>query len=112
MTRFLLTAAGLSFVFTAALVKAEPQANAPDDMKLTDDQCVMIWTQAEAADTVKAEPDAVPLDVVRPYVKDVTKMDPDKSGTVSTKEWADACKSGFVMTPAAAAPADGAPQTR
>ena len=112
MNSFLVTAAGLSLVLMTALVQAEPQVNAPSDMKLTDEQCVTIWKQAAAAGTAKADPEAVPLDAVRPYVKDVVKTDTDKSGTVSTKEWADACKAGFVMTPAAAAPADAAPQTR
>lgn len=111
MNRFLITATGLSLIFMSVLVNAaEPQINVPADMKVTDEQCVTLWKQAEAADTAKADPEAVPLDVVRPFVKDFGKIDSDKSGTVSTKEWADACKSGLVMTPAAASPPDAPPQ--
>lgn len=111
MNRFLLTATGLSLILMTALVNAEPQVNAPADMKLTDEQCVALWKQAEAADTVKAEPEALPVDVVRPFVKDLTKTDTDGSKTISTKEWAAACEAGFVM-PAPTAPAEKvAPQT-
>ena len=101
----------LSLLLMTALVQAEPQANAPSDMKLTDEQCVTIWKKAEAADTAKVDPEALPVEVVRPFVKDVTKTDSDKSGTVSTKEWADACKIGLVTTGPAAPPDQVAPQT-
>lgn len=104
MTHFLLTAAGLSLLLMTAFVNAEPQANAPSDMKMTDDQCVVIWKQAEAADTVKADPDALPLDAVRPYIKDLMKADPDANGLISTKEWAAACKAGLVTTSPAVPP--------
>ena len=106
MNPYLLTATGLSLLLMTVLVNAaEPQVNVPADMKITNEQCVTIWKQAEAADKVKAEPEALPVDVVRPFVKDVTKTDTDGSRTISTKEWAAACEAGLVMT-SPAVPAD------
>lgn len=111
MTRIVFTAAALSFCFMTALVNAEPQANAPADMKLTDDQCVMIWKQAHAADKAPAETEMLSLDAVRPFLKDVAKADVDRDKLISTGEWADACKAGLVMS-APEIPADKTPDAR
>lgn len=111
MNPYLLTATGLSLLLMTVLVNAaEPQVNVPADMKITNEQCVTIWKQAEAADTVKAEPEALPVDVVRPFVKDITKTDTDGSRTISTKEWAVACEAGWVMTSPAVPAEKIAPQ--
>lgn len=101
MNAFLLTAAGLSLLLMTALVQAEPQGNAPADMKLTDDQCITLWKQAA---TGQPDGETIPAAAAAPYVKDLSKADTDKDGKVSTKEWADACKGGVVTSAPAAAP--------
>lgn len=106
MNRFLIATA--VFIHGLTLAEAEPQANAPADMKLTDEQCVTIWKQAHAADKATPETETLSLDAVQPYVKDVAKVDLDRDKLISTKEWADACKAGLVMS-APAVPAEKVP---
>lgn len=106
MNRFMLTAAALSLLFISALVSAnaEPQSNAPSDMKITDEQCVTLWKQAAAG--VAEDTESIPAQAGTAYIKDMAKVDADKDGKLSTKEWANACKSGLIMsTPAVPAEA-------
>ena len=38
------------------------------------------------------------LEAAKPFVKDAVRADADGSGSLSTKEWADACTSGLIMS--------------
>jgi hypothetical protein len=107
MNRFLLTATGLSLIFMTALVNAaEPQMNAPADLKLTDEQCSTLWTKARGESIGELK-----LDEAKPYLKDFTKADIDESGSLDSKEWSDACKAGLVST-SPMVPAEVAPDVR
>lgn len=93
MNQFLLTAAGLSLLLMTALVNAEPQANAPADLKMTDEQCSTLWNKARGQSIGELKPDEA-----KPYVRDFAKADTNKDTTLDSKEWADACKLGLVAS--------------
>lgn len=107
MNRFLLTATGLSLLLMTALVNAaEPQANAPADLKLTDEQCSTLWVKARGASIGE-----LTLAEAKPYLKDFTKADVNDSGSLDSKEWSDACTAGLVST-SPMVPAEVAPDVR
>lgn len=101
MYRFLVSAAVLSLAFMPVPGDAAPQSNVPADMKLTDEQCVTIWKRAHASSGADVQAEEIALAAARPYLKDADKVNLDGNGTISTQEWASACKAGLVMsTPA------------
>ncbi len=104
MHRFLLTATALSLVFMTALVNAaEPQANAPADLKMTDKQCSTLWTKARGESIGE-----LTLDEAKPYIQDFTRADTNKNQTLDSTEWAAACQAGLVSM-SVSVPAEIAP---
>lgn len=107
MNRFLLTAAGLSLVLMTALVNAaEPQANAPADLKMTDKQCSTLWNKARGTSIGE-----LTLDEAKPYVQDFSRADTNKNQTLDSTEWTAACQAGLVAT-SASVPAEIAPSVQ
>lgn len=107
MNRFLITATGLSLIFMSVLVNAaEPQANAPADLKLTDKQCSTLWIKARGTSIGE-----LTLDEAKPYIQEFTKADTNKNQTLDSTEWAAACQAGLVST-SVTVPAEIAPNVQ
>lgn len=103
MNPSLLAAAVLSLLLTTPLHAAEPQANAPADLKLTDEQCSTLWTKARGTSIGE-----LTLDEAKPYIQEFTKADTNKNQTLDSTEWAAACQAGLVST-SVTVPAEIAP---
>ena len=80
-------------VLASPLAFAEPQANAPADMKITDQQCDTLWQQAGGTGSTE-----LTADKVQKFVKDFKKADANANSKLSATEWKDACAKGYVMS--------------
>lgn len=103
----LLLITGLVLIAMAGLPpSARPQPAAADapDLALTDDQCVILWKRAQGTLGDVGGATEISLDAAKPFVKDTARADADADGKLTTKEWADACTAGLIMSAPVVAP--------
>lgn len=72
----------------------------PSDMKVTDQQCNTLWSQALGSNTGD-----LAMDKANPFVKDFSMADKNGDKKLSQTEWTNACKEGWIHS-ASNAPTD------
>jgi hypothetical protein len=68
-------------------------AQTPSDLKMTEDQCSTLWTQALAGSSGNLSKEKA-----KPYVNDFKKVDKNGDKSLSEVEWTDACSQGGIQS--------------
>lgn len=79
-------------------VQAETGAKDHGAAKLNDAQCTALWSKA--ADGATGD---LTMEKVQPFVKDFKSADMNGDAKLSTSEWTNACKKGWIMSDAGSA---------